>query len=398
MRLLLAVTGGIAAYKTPFLVRMWVKAGHEVQVLMTESAHTFVSPLTLATLSGNPVLTDFQADTRTGVWNNHVKLGLWADAMVIAPATAHTLAQMAQGICDNLVMATYLSARCPVFFAPAMDMDMLRHPSTQTNIATLQRFGNHLIPSGVGALASGLHGEGRMAEPEEIATQIDDFFVASSSFLKGKQILITAGPTREPLDPVRFLSNHSTGKMGYALAEEALHLGAEVHLVTGPTTLTPPTGEGLRLVSVETAEQMHQAALERAPDADVIVLSAAVADYRPALVHHQKIKKQGDTLTLNLVRTPDIAASLGAQKKPHQRIVGFALETDNERANALKKLHHKNFDLIVLNSLQDAGAGFGHDTNRVTLLTPDEEWSYPLQTKKQLAKEIWRRIQAQFFG
>lgn len=394
MKILLAVTAGIAAYKTAALVRLWVKRGHEVQVVMSPEAHRFVTPLTLATLSKNPVLTDFQKD-KTGVWNNHVELGLWADVMVIAPATANTLAKMAQGACDNLLLATYLSARCPVFFAPAMDLDMYAHPAVRKNIEALRSYGNQLIPAASGELASGLSGEGRMAEPEEIVRQVQTFFETKDKSLSGQRILITAGPTREAIDPVRFLTNHSTGKMGYALAQEAQRRGAAVTLVSGPTNLARPTG--VDFVSVVSAQEMFEEAQKYFRESQLTLLSAAVADFRPAEVQTKKIKKQpGVSLPLELERTPDIAAELGKTKQQGQIMIGFALETDNEVENAKGKLLRKNFDLIVLNSLQKAGAGFGHDTNQVAILSQNEQWDYPLKPKAEVAIDIWNRIESLF--
>lgn len=396
MKILLGVTGGIAAYKTASLVRLWGRQGNEVQVVLTPEAHQFVTPLTLATLSKRPALTAFQQDD-TGVWNNHVELGLWADVMVVAPATSNTLSKMAHGICDNLLLATYLSARCPVFFAPAMDLDMHAHPAVQENIKRLQSFGNHLIPAASGELASGLSGQGRMAEPETIAAEVSRFFSSKDNPLSGKKVLLTAGPTREAIDPVRFLSNHSTGKMGYALAAEARHRGAEVVLISGPTALPRPYG--VTFISVRSAQEMFEAAQAHFPQTDIALLSAAVADYRPATVAEEKIKKQPDTdLRLQLVRTPDIAAQLGKHKQKGQILVGFALETENENANARRKLERKHFDLIVLNSLRHKGAGFAHDTNQVAILSRDEAWEYPLKPKKEVAEDIWDRIAACFFA
>ncbi len=389
MKILLAVTGGIAAYKTAALVRLWIKGNHEVQVLMTPEAHGFITPLTLATLSKKPALTDFQKD-KSGVWNNHVELGLWADVMVVAPATSNTLAKMSHGQCDNLVMATYLSARCPVFFAPAMDLDMYAHPATQKNIKTLQSYGNQLILPGKGELASGLSGEGRMAEPERIVALVDRFFVKP---LEGKTVLLTAGPTQEAIDPVRFLTNHSTGKMGYALAEEAHRLGAKVILISGPTKIPKPTGERMDVISVQSAEEMYTQAIRGFSEADIALMTAAVADYRPKEMAQEKIKKKaGEGMTLEFVRTPDIAASLGKKKRDDQLLIGFALETQNEHENAQAKLRKKSFDMIVLNSLRSAGAGFGHDTNQVRLITANEHWDYPLKPKGEVAKDIWERI------
>ncbi len=384
-RILLGVSGSIAAYKSAILTRLLVKSGAEVKVVMTQAAHDFITPLTLATLSKNPVLTQF-SEPVTGTWNNHVELGLWADAMVIAPASANTLSKMAGGTCDNLLIAVYLSARCPVFFAPAMDLDMLQHPSTKKNIESLISWGNHQINPTHGELASGLVGTGRMAEPEEIVNQLQDFF--SSGPLTGKKALVTAGPTHEAIDPVRFIGNHSTGKMGFAIAEELAHKGAQVTIVTGPTQLTSRL-PGVEIIPVTSAEEMYQACVSRFPKADITVLSAAVADYRPAQQAGQKIKKTNQALTLELVNTRDIAAELGKLKSNGQFVVGFALETENERAHAEKKLASKNFDLIVLNSLNDPGAGFGHDTNKVTLIDASHKSKeFNLKSKKEVARDI----------
>jgi len=384
-RILLGVSGSIAAYKSAILTRLLVKSGAEVKVVMTQAAHDFITPLTLATLSKNPVLTQF-SEPVSGTWNNHVELGLWADAMVIAPASANTLSKMAGGTCDNLLIAVYLSARCPVFFAPAMDLDMLQHPSTKKNIESLISWGNHQINPTHGELASGLVGTGRMAEPEEIVTQLQDFF--SSGPLTGKKALVTAGPTHEAIDPVRFIGNHSTGKMGFAIAEELAHKGAQVTIVTGPTQLNSHV-PGVEIIPVTSAEEMYQACVSRFPNADITVLSAAVADYRPAQQAGQKIKKTNQALTLELVNTRDIAAELGKLKSNGQFVVGFALETENERAHAEKKLSSKNFDLIVLNSLNDPGAGFGHDTNKVTLIDASHKAKeFNLKSKKEVARDI----------
>lgn len=385
-KIVLGVSGSIAAYKSAVLVRLLVKEGAEVKVIMTPSAHDFITPLTLSTLSKNPVLTQFSKD-ESGQWNNHVDLGLWADAVVIAPASANTLAKMANGICDNLLLAVYLSARCPVFFAPAMDLDMLQHPATKTNIDKLRSFGNHLIDPGFGELASGLVGNGRMAEPEEVRDYLNTFFSAKKK-LDGKSVLVTAGPTYEAIDPVRFIGNHSSGKMGFAIAEALANEGASVKLVSGPThqhTQNPH----IDVIRVTSAEEMYNQCKDLFPNADIAVLSAAVADYRPKEVAGQKIKKSDDALSLELVKTHDIAASLGKMKHNGQVLVGFALETEKEKANALKKLEAKNFDLIVLNSLNDKGAGFSHDTNKVTIIRKDQtERSFELKTKKEVAHDI----------
>ncbi len=385
-KIILGVTGSIAAYKAAVLVRLLVKAGAEVKVIMTAAAKDFITPLTLATVSKNPVYSDFIKD-KSGQWNNHVELGLWADVMLIAPASANTLAKMANGLCDNLLLAVYLSARCPVLVAPAMDLDMLQHPATKNNLQRIRAFGNSVIDPNHGELASGLVGKGRMAEPEEILAYLDSFF-SKKKPLKGKKVLVTAGPTHEALDPVRFIGNHSSGKMGYALAEELALQGATVNLITGPThqhTSQP----GINVTSVTSAEEMHAACIKLFPKTDVAVLAAAVADYKPRSVARQKIKKKTENLSLELVKTHDIAAALGKMKKKKQFIVGFALETENEKANAIKKLNSKNFDFIVLNSLNDNGAGFGHDTNKISIIDRKEKVrTFDLKSKRELAKNI----------
>lgn len=389
-KILLGVSGSIAAYKSALLTRLFVKAGAEVKVVMTASAHDFITPLTLATLSKNPVLTQFSRN-ETGEWNNHVELGLWADVMIIAPASANTLAKMANGSCDNLLLATYLSARCPIFFAPAMDLDMLQHPSTQQNIARLLQFGNIEINPAFGELASGLIGTGRMAEPEEIVAQLEAY-ISKTQPLKGKRALVTAGPTHEALDPVRFIGNNSSGKMGYAIAEEMANKGAKVTLVSGPTHLSI-SNPAIELIRSTSAEEMFLACSKIFPETELTVLSAAVADYRPLHRADQKIKKAGETLTVELTKTHDIAAELGKHKKSNQFMVGFALETENERANAQKKIQSKNFDLIVLNSLNDQGAGFGHDTNKVTMIDRlNNVKEFNLKSKKEVARDIVNEI------
>jgi phosphopantothenoylcysteine decarboxylase/phosphopantothenate--cysteine ligase len=385
-KILLGVTGSIAAYKAAIVTRLLVKAGAEVRVVMTTSAHDFITPLTLSTLSKNPVLTEFVKDN-TGQWNNHVELGLWADALIITPASANTLAKMANGICDNLLLAVYLSARCPVFLAPAMDLDMLRHPSMRSNLEKIASFGNHLIDPGYGELASGLVGTGRMAEPEEIVAHLESFFHQTKK-LAGKTVLVTAGPTHEAIDPVRFIGNHSSGKMGFAIAESLANAGATVNLVTGPTA-QHTSHPGVNVKKVVSAEEMYQVCVDLFPNTDIAVLAAAVADYKPVVKADQKIKKKDDTLTLELTKTHDIAASLGKLKHNGQVIVGFALETEQEQSNALKKLESKNFDLIVLNSLNDNGAGFGHDTNKITLIDRQQNSkSFELKSKKEVARDI----------
>jgi phosphopantothenoylcysteine decarboxylase/phosphopantothenate--cysteine ligase len=389
-KILLGVTGSIAAYKSAVLTRLLVKAGAVVKVVMTPAAADFITPLTLSTLSKNPVLTEFVKDN-TGQWNNHVELGLWADAMVIAPASANTLGKMANGLCDNLLLAVYLSARCPVFFAPAMDLDMLQHPATQNNIQKLKSYSNILIDAAFGELASGLVGNGRMAEPEEIVAALEKHF-ASEQKLSGKKVLVTAGPTYEAIDPVRFIGNHSTGKMGFSIAEEFARQGAIVNLVTGPTQqhINHPH---VNVIPVTSAEQMYTSCASLFPSTDIAVLAAAVADYRPVEVAAQKIKKKDANLTIELTKTQDIAASLGKLKHNGQVMVGFALETENEQANAQTKLEKKNFDLIVLNSLNDKGAGFGHDTNKITILDREQRVkSFELKNKKEVAKDIVKAI------
>jgi len=385
-RILLGVCGGIAAYKAALLTRLLVKDGATVRVIMTPAAHDFVTPLTLSTLSKNPVLTSFTKG-ENGEWNSHVELGLWADVMVIAPATANTIAGMAHGQCDNLLLATYLSARCPVFLAPAMDLDMLQHPSVKDNLEKLLTYGNHIIDPGVGELASGLSGPGRMAEPEEIHRKLDAFLTGTQP-LRGRKALVTAGPTHEAIDPVRFIGNHSSGKMGFAIAEALADRGAEVQLVCGPTT-QHTNHPGISVTRVVSAAQLYDACVARFDQADITVLAAAVADYRPATEASEKIKKKDENLVLELTRTHDTAAELGKRKRDDQVIVGFALETNDEQSNALKKLRSKNFDLIVLNSLQDKGAGFGHDTNKVTIIDRNEKTTtFELKDKREVANDI----------
>lgn len=391
-KIILAVTGSIAAYKAAHLVRLLVKKGAEVQVLMTPAATEFITPLTLSTLSKKPVFTQVISEEE---WNSHVELGLWADALVVAPATANTLAKLANGICDSIVSAVYLSARCPVFLAPAMDLDMWKHPATQANVSRLKGYGNHFLPVGYGELASGLVGEGRMAEPEEIVAFLQDFFQEKQSF-EGKKLLITAGPTYEAIDPVRFIGNRSSGKMGVAIAEAFAKRGAKVTLVLGPSKLSAQH-PNIETVRVESAQQMFEAAVRAFENTDIAVLSAAVADYRPAHVAEQKIKKKGEGMTIELEKTPDIAASLGKMKRPGQFIVGFALETNDELQNASEKLAKKNFDFIVLNSLQDAGAGFNFDTNKITILHKNNmRRDFELKTKAEVAADIVDEVQAAF--
>lgn len=389
-KIVLGVSGGIAAYKAATLVRLLIKAGAQVRVVMTPASVDFVTPLTLATLSKNPVYSSFYNDDEEIQWNNHVELGLWGDLMLIAPATANTLAKMAHGNCDNLLIATYLSAKCPVYFAPAMDLDMYKHPSTLASFQLLQQFGNVMIPAEKGELASGLSGEGRMAEPENIVAFLEKDLLGKMP-LRDKKILITAGPTYEPIDPVRFIGNHSTGKMGFDLAETAASLGATVYLVTGPTALSIKNS-AVNRIDVQTAEEMYTACLHYFPEVDVAICAAAVADYRPEIVAQDKIKKSDDTLSLTLVKNKDILAALGAQKKA-QFLIGFALETQNEIENAKLKIAKKNLDLIVLNSLRDAGAGFGTPTNKVTLIDRNGTVEpKPLQSKEAVAQVILQKV------
>lgn len=387
-KIILAVTGSIAAYKAAYLVRSIVKLGAEVQVLMTPAATAFISPLTLSTLSKKAVLTEVVAEES---WNNHVEMGLWADAMIVAPATANTLAKLANGICDTIVAAVYLSARCPVFFAPAMDLDMWKHGATRRNVSLLQSYGNHFLPVGTGELASGLFGEGRMAEPEEIVAHLSSHF-QEQKCLSGKTVLVTAGPTYEPIDPVRFIGNLSSGKMGVAIAVSLAQKGANVNLVLGPSSLQP-SGENIHTLRVQTAQEMYEAALRCFPQSDIAVFAAAVADYRPKKVALEKIKKKTDTLGIELEKTPDIAGTLGKLKKKGQISVGFALETNDEEQNALAKLQRKNFDLIVLNSLRDEGAGFNFDTNKITMLRKDNTKTvFELKPKNEVAEDIVAEI------
>ena len=389
--ILLGVSGGIAAYKTTFLVRLLIKAGAQVKVVMTQSASSFVSPLTLSTLSKNPVLMDFINEEDGSLsWNNHVELGLWADVMLIAPATANTLSKMANGTCDNLLLATYLSAKCPVYFAPAMDLDMYKHPSTKNSLDKLESFGNTLIPAESGELASGLHGEGRMAEPENIVAFMQED-LAKGLPLSEKKVLITAGPTQEAIDPVRFLGNRSTGTMGFELAKKAANLGANVILVSGPTHLNIEH-YNIQLIRVTSAQEMYEACHEHYPDTDIAICAAAVADYRPKIIASEKVKKQEGDMEIELERTPDILISLGEAKKS-QFLVGFALETQNELENAKGKLKRKHLDGIVLNSLKDDGAGFGGSTNKITFIDKNSEIkTFDLKTKPEVASDIWKEI------
>ncbi|APY07444.1 phosphopantothenoylcysteine decarboxylase [Winogradskyella sp. J14-2] len=389
--ILLGITAGIAAYKSTFLVRLLIKAGANVKVVMTPASKEFVTPLTLSTLSKNPVFSSFvDEDDDNAVWNNHVDLALWADLFIIAPATANTLAKMTNGVCDNILLATYLSAKCPVYFAPAMDLDMYKHESTKTSFEKLTSYGNKMIPAATGELASGLVGEGRMAEPEEIVSFIEKDVLGQLSF-HGKKILITAGPTYEAIDPVRFIGNHSSGKMGFEIAKAAANLGAEVILVTGPTHQTI-THNLISVKPVVSADDMYNEVHKHFHSTDIAILSAAVADYRPKNVADQKIKKKDATFSIELEKTKDILKSLG-EIKENQFLVGFALETNNELEHAKAKLKSKNLDLIVLNSLQDKGAGFGVSTNKVTFITSsNNSIENPLKSKAEVAKDLMQQI------
>ncbi|MFY0481926.1 bifunctional phosphopantothenoylcysteine decarboxylase/phosphopantothenate--cysteine ligase CoaBC [Flavobacterium sp. PLA-1-15] len=394
-KIVLGVSGGIAAYKTATLVRLFIKAGAHVQVIMTPASKDFVTPLTLSTLSKNPVHSTFyNEEDENAVWNNHVELGLWADLIVIAPATANTLSKMATGNCDNLLIATYLSAKCPVYFAPAMDLDMYKHPSTISSFDSLKKFGNIMIPAETGELASGLSGEGRMAEPENIIAFLEND-LSSKLPLKGKKILITAGPTYEAIDPVRFIGNHSSGKMGFDIAKRASDLGAEVVLITGPTHLNL-SDNSIKIVRVVSAQEMYDACHSFYSDIDVAISAAAVADYRPKNVAVQKIKKTENSFNIELEKTKDILASLGEVKK-NQFLIGFALETENEIENAKLKIQKKNLDLIVLNSLQDDGAGFGKPTNKVTFIDKDFNVEpMELKSKEAVADDILNKVIAHY--
>jgi len=388
--ILLGITGSIAAYKAAALTRLLVKAGCEVQVVMTTLAKQFITPLTMATLSKRPILVEF-FDPENGAWNSHIKLGEWADCMLVAPATANTLAKMAHGVADNLLLTSYLSARCPVAVAPAMDLDMFAHPSTQENLRLLASRGVKIVDPGSGFLASGLEGKGRMAEPEQIVAFLEELFDEKKKSLAGKHLLVTAGPTCEAIDPVRYITNHSTGKMGYATAGELAARGARVTLVSGPTQLACP--KGVDRVDVRSAEQMYEASTKAFPQADGAVMCAAVADYTPAVVADRKIKKSDDDMAIPLKRTRDIAAELGRQKEG-RLLVGFALETDHELEHAQGKLERKNLDFIVLNSLQNAGAGFGVDTNVVTLIDRQGREELPLLSKHEVASRIVDKIES----
>lgn len=392
-KIVLGITGSIAAYKAAYLVRGLVRKGAEVQVVITPAGKEFITPITLSALTSKPVVSEFFSN-RDGTWNSHVDLGLWADAMLIAPATASTIGKMAHGIADNMLVTTYLSMKAPVFVAPAMDLDMFAHPSTQKNLDILRSYGNRIIEPAEGELASGLVGKGRMEEPDRIIGLLDEYF-DSQRLLAKKKILITAGPTYEKIDPVRFIGNYSSGKMGFALAEACAERGAEVTLIAGPVSQAA-RHPSIRRIDVESADEMYRAAMKAFPESDAAVLCAAVADYRPEIRADKKIKRESTgNLTLQLVPNPDIAASLGRIKQPGQLLVGFALETDDEQAHAFAKLEKKNLDFIVLNSLNDAGAGFRCDTNKITILTRQGEiTAFPLKSKQEVAADIVEKLSA----
>lgn len=386
-KIVLGITGSIAAYKACLLIRQLIKRGAEVQVVITPAGKEFITPITLSALTHKPVISEFFSQ-RDGTWNSHVDLGLWADAMVVAPCTASTLGKMAHGIADNMLITTYLSMKAPVFIAPAMDLDMYRHPSTQANMKTLLSYGNHIIEPESGFLASGLEGKGRMEEPEVIADRLDEFFSENSqpSPIAGKKVVITAGPTYEKIDPVRFIGNYSSGKMGFAIAEECLRRGADVTLVAGPVSLT--CSSGIRRLDVESCQDMYDAATSEFADADVAILAAAVADFRPALVADRKIKRGKDDMVITLCPTHDIAAALGVSKKAGQTLVAFALETNDEEANAMRKLEKKNADFVVLNSLRNEGTCFRTDQNQIEIVSRDGKTSYEKKSKADTASDI----------
>lgn len=386
-KIVLGITGSIAAYKSCLIIRQLIKKGAEVQVVITPAGKEFITPITLSALTSKPVISEFFAQ-RDGTWHSHVDLGLWADAMLIAPATASTIGKMAHGVADNMLITTYLSMKAPVFIAPAMDLDMYAHPSTQQNLKTLQSYGNHVIEPGTGFLASKLEGKGRMGEPENIVACLEQFFSHQES-LKGKKVLITAGPTYEKIDPVRFIGNYSSGKMGFALANECANRGAQVELVCGPVSSSMQVNHPyIHRINVECAQEMFEACKELFPSMDSAILCAAVADFAPETVAEQKIKRSSDEMVIRLKPNPDIAASLGQMKKQGQTLVGFALETNDEESNAQAKLKKKNFDFIVLNSLKDEGAGFRTDTNKISIITADNKKDYPLKSKEEVAKDI----------
>lgn len=386
-KIVLGITGSIAAYKACLLIRQLIKRGAEVQVVITPAGKEFITPITLSALTHKPVISEFFSQ-RDGTWNSHVNLGLWADAMVVAPCTASTLGKMAHGIADNMLITTYLSMKAPVFIAPAMDLDMYRHPSTQANMKTLLSYGNHIIEPESGFLASGLEGKGRMEEPEVIADRLDQFFSENSqpSPIAGKKVVITAGPTYEKIDPVRFIGNYSSGKMGFAIAEECLRRGADVTVVAGPVSLT--CSSGIRRLDVESCQEMYDAATSEFADADVAILAAAVADFRPAFVADRKIKRGKDDMVITLCPTHDIAAALGASKKAGQTLVAFALETNDEEANAMRKLEKKNADFVVLNSLRNEGTCFRTDQNQIEIVSRDGKTSYEKKSKADTASDI----------
>ncbi|MET3537769.1 bifunctional phosphopantothenoylcysteine decarboxylase/phosphopantothenate--cysteine ligase CoaBC [Chryseobacterium limigenitum] len=391
-KILIAVSGGIAAYKIHFLIREFIKKDAEVQVIMTPDAEHFVTKLSLSTLSKKPVYTDFYNEN--GTWNSHVEMALWADIMIVAPCTANTLAKMTHGMCDNLVIATYMSAKCPVFIAPAMDLDMYAHPSTTQNLELAEDFGHFIIPAENGELASGLIGQGRMAEPETIVKEVEGFFNSNhKKTLEGKTVLITAGPTYEAIDPVRFIGNHSSGKMGFSLAEEASKRGAKVILISGPTSQVMGD-KNVDVHKVTSAKEMLQKVFEFYDTIDIGIASAAVADYAPKEIAKEKIKKNDDSLTIELIKNPDILKTMG-EKKTHQFLVGFALETQNEEENAKGKLEKKNLDMIVLNSLRDEGAGFKNDTNKIKIFTQTEKKEFELKSKDDVAKDILNFVESQ---
>ena len=389
-KILICISGGIAAYKINYLIRDFIKKGAEVQVLMTSSAEQFASKLTLSTLSKNPVYSDFYGEN--GTWNNHVELALWADVILMAPCTANTLSKMVHGMCDNLVLATYMSAKCPVFIAPAMDLDMYQHTSTRQNLELAEDFGHQIIPAEEGELASGLHGQGRMAEPETISEIIENFFHSNKN-LEGKTVLITAGPTYEAIDPVRFIGNHSSGKMGFSLAEEAANRGAKVILISGPSS-EKTNHQNIEVHRITSAKEMFAKVFEFYQNVDIAIASAAVADYAPKEIAQEKIKKNDDSLIIELVKNPDILKTMGDQKTK-QFLVGFALETQNEEENAKGKLQKKNLDMIVLNSLRDEGAGFKAATNKIKIITNSSITEFPLKSKEEVAKDILNFVEAQ---
>lgn len=389
--ILIAVSGGIAAYKIHFLIRNFIKNGADVQVIMSADAENFVTKLSLSTLSKRPVYSDFYSEN--GTWNSHVEMALWADVIIMAPCTANTLAKMVHGMCDNLMIATYMSAKCPVFIAPAMDLDMYQHPSTKRNLALAESFGHFIIPAETGELASGLVGQGRMAEPETIFASVEKFFKKETrKRLEGKTVLITAGPTYEAIDPVRFIGNHSSGKMGFSLAEEAANRGAKVILISGPSALDSKN-ENISLYRVTSAKEMLSKVFEFYDSIDIGIASAAVADYAPKVIASEKIKKNDDTFSIEMVKNQDILKTMG-EKKTHQFLVGFALETQNEEENAKGKLQKKNLDMIVLNSLRDEGAGFKNDTNKIKIFTPTEKLEFNLKSKEDVAKDILDSIES----